>query len=221
MPCFRGIGISIAVIQEDGSPVDLPEFPHPDGSSVRRSSSSPTRNNFSIPSPKRPGTPKEGQSTDHDGPKPTISVYVPSAPGPPSCSPLPHQCMLNKALDSKFFFNYAIKDFQTTYKYLFFKVVMNGRVVVSWGIDLGTVEEGAAFRALYEPSHRFRSLDDGEEFDMPGIEARYFKFMPSLKTNSVADDGGLIEVQVFRAKARAPRAPRLEQCRNQVKYGVG
>ena len=37
---------------------------------------------------------------------------------------------------------------------------------------------------------------------------------------SIADDGGLVEIQVFRAKDRRPRALKLEQFRNQEMYGI-
>lgn len=44
--------------------------------------------------------------------------------------------------------------------------------------------------------------------------------MPGQERKSVAEDGGLVEIQVFRAKDRRPRAPRLEQFRGQEMYGI-
>lgn len=44
--------------------------------------------------------------------------------------------------------------------------------------------------------------------------------MPGQEQKSVAEDGGLVEIQVFRAKDRRPRAPKLESFRNQEMYGI-
>lgn len=45
-------------------------------------------------------------------------------------------------------------------------------------------------------------------------------FLPGEEYKSVAEDGGLIEIQVFRAKERRPRAPRLEEFRFQENHGI-
>ncbi len=113
--------------------------------------------------------------------------------------------------DAKFFFNYTINKVPADQKYLFFKVYMNGRHIVSWGVDLRKVSSGSTFRALYEPS---------DHFQQRGIEARHFRFVSGPQNQSVADDGGLIEFQVFRAKGRNGRAARLDECRLQEKYGI-
>jgi hypothetical protein len=119
-----------------------------------------------------------------------------------------------------FYFEYAIpKPPSSGQKFLFFKVFMNGRHIVSWGIDLLKSSAGTTHRALYEPSERYRDIS-GVCHPLPGIEARSFRFVADTQATSVAEDGGLIEFQVFRAQARKRRAARLEQHRHQVKYGI-
>ncbi len=53
-----------------------------------------------------------------------------------------------------------------------------------------------------------------------GIESRPFLFTPEAGGRSAADDGGLIEVRIFRAKGRKRRAPSLEAFRPQEQYGI-
>lgn len=53
-----------------------------------------------------------------------------------------------------------------------------------------------------------------------GIESRHFYFLPTTHTASVAEDGGLIEIQVFRSKGRKRRTPNLTQYRSQETYGI-
>jgi len=97
---------------------------------------------------------------------------------------------------------------------------MNGRCVVSWGIDLRKSFSGTTYRAFYQPSHHYNIITENDVVvDAVGIEGRYFKFIPGEQV-SVADDGGLIEVQVFRAEARKRRAPVIDRFRNQNKYGI-
>jgi hypothetical protein len=79
---------------------------------------------------------------------------------------------------------------------------------------------GRVIRALYEPSERWHYKENDVAFKRDGIETRYFHFMPGPEKSSIAEDGGLIEVQVFRAKGRRRRAARLEQFRSQEQYGI-
>jgi len=129
-----------------------------------------------------------------------------------------HDAELN--LGSSFFFEYAITNAPSGYRYLFFKVFMNGRHIVSWGIDLRTVASGTMYRALYEPSEHCQHREKGVLVSSPGTEGRSFRFVSGSGPRSVADDGGLIEFQAFRAKARSGRAARLDQHRSQDKYGI-
>lgn len=128
--------------------------------------------------------------------------------------------IITRNAGASFFFEYAITNAPLGYNYLFFKVFMNGRHIVSWGIDLRKAVSGTMYRALYEPSGHYQQRENGVLVSSPGIEARSFKFVSELGPRSVADDGGLIEFQVFRAKGRNGRSARLDQHRNQDKYGI-
>ena len=79
MPCFRGVDVSITTVTEARTPYKLPEFPHPDGSSVRFCTPSPRKRGHTFLSPRRlPAVTEEGQVQT---PNPKISVYIPSMPG--------------------------------------------------------------------------------------------------------------------------------------------
>lgn len=73
---------------------------------------------------------------------------------------------------------------------------------------------------MYEPSERWDREENGVMFKPEGIEARYFHFVGGQPEKSVAEDGGVIEVRVFRAKGRKRRAATLDQYRQQEKYGI-
>ncbi len=229
MPCFRGIEVSITAVS-DGDTCKLPEFPHPDGSSVNVCSPSPGQpGSDHFLSPKRPpGSPvaADRDSSQLHKTNPKISVYIPSKPGEGCRDPAavsPHRADRHHSFrksDAKFFFSYTINKVPGGQNYLFFKVFMNGGHIVSWGIDLRKVSSGSTFRALYEPSDRFQQNDNGVLLKAAGIEARHFRFVSEPADQSVADDGGLVEFQVFRAKGRNGRAARLDLCRNPEKYGI-
>lgn len=103
---------------------------------------------------------------------------------------------------------------------MFFKLFMNGRHITSWGIN-PRVKDGSVEKSLYEPSDRWDHEQDGRTMKPDGIEARYFHFMHvGNQPTSVAEDGGLIEVLVFRARGRKRRAAKLDQYRHQDEYGI-
>ena len=95
---------------------------------------------------------------------------------------------------------------------MFFRLTVNGRRFASWGIDLRTMTEGSCVRSLWQPGERWE--------DQVGYEGRSFVFLPGQEGRSVADDGGLIEVQAFRARDRKARAPRLDYFRSHDNYGI-
>lgn len=97
---------------------------------------------------------------------------------------------------------------------------MNGRHITSWGINPRVKNKGQVEKALYEPSDRWDHKDNGIVMKHNGIEARYFYFVVGQQETSVAEDGGLIEVQVFRAMGRKRRAAKLDQYRHQEQYGI-
>jgi len=105
---------------------------------------------------------------------------------------------------------------------LYFKLYLNGRNITSWGINPATTASGTVAKALFEPDHRWQCKDDrGRIFKPDGIEARFFQFLPSADgPGSSAEEGGVIEVQVFRAKGKKRRAPRLGECIGQERFGI-
>ncbi|KAL7959183.1 hypothetical protein V8C34DRAFT_313505 [Trichoderma compactum] len=194
MPCLRGIELSL-IIQPDS--VLLPEFPHPDASSVHVASVVEASQKVQEDDVISPGL---------DSPRiqktaPRASVYVPSAPG------------------SQFWVQYSIHRHPEPPCYLFFKLFMNGRNITSCGIKPGTAS-GTITRALFEPSDRWHLKQDGMLLKRSGIESRSFCFCPGPDAIAAADDGGLIEVQVFRAKSRRRSTPQLTVHRDQERYGI-
>jgi hypothetical protein len=97
---------------------------------------------------------------------------------------------------------------------------MNGRHITSWGINPKVKDKGRVEKALYEPSDRWNHEEEGTTMKPEGIEARYFHFIRDEHEKSVAEDGGLIEVMVFRARSRKRRAAKLNQYRHQDRYGI-
>ncbi|ROW02679.1 hypothetical protein VSDG_01643 [Cytospora chrysosperma] len=121
-----------------------------------------------------------------------VSVYIPSVPG------------------AQFWINYVVEKAPTPPCHLFFKLHMNGRHITSWGSNPRVKNKGQVEKALYEPSDRWDHKDNGIVMKHNGIEARYFYFVVGQQETSVAEDGGLIEVQVFRAMGRKRRAAKLD-----------
>lgn len=70
MPLYRGIEVSVLAQSVAGQ---LPEYPHPDVSSLRHD----TPGNKSG----LPPTPLENDEARDKKPDPVVSVYIPSAPG--------------------------------------------------------------------------------------------------------------------------------------------
>lgn len=141
--------------------------------------------------------------------------------------PASNCCVLGVSLlttrfpETNFYFRYGISQAPVGHKYLFFRITINGRQVVSWGVDLSETTAGAAHQALFEPSTYYQHNDNGVVMTEYGIESRCFRFVSyGSREASIADDGGLIEVQVFRAKARNRRSPQPDQYRGGDKYGI-
>lgn len=97
---------------------------------------------------------------------------------------------------------------------------MNGHQVASWGTNPSRQPLGSLSRALYKPDDRWREQYGDVDLPQVGIEARYFSFMPGHENQSVAEDGGTIEVQVYRASKQRRVAPELQEYRCQERYGI-
>jgi hypothetical protein len=76
-------------------------------------------------------------------------------------------------------------------------------------------------RSLFEPDGAWRVSENSRTIlRQSGVESRPFLFTPEIGGRSAADDGGLIEIRIFRAKGRRRRAPSLETFRPQQQYGI-
>ncbi|KAG8676026.1 hypothetical protein FPOAC2_02108 [Fusarium poae] len=134
--------------------------------------------------------------------RPRISVYIPSEPG------------------THFGIHYALNKVVKPPPYFYFKIFINGRSVANCGADSLTQASGSIVRSLCVPSDRWKYKEDGVLYIREGIEARCFGFLPTGH-KSIAEEGGFIEVQIFRAKGRIRRLPVLEKHRGQETYGIG
>jgi hypothetical protein len=194
MPCLRGIELSLIIQPES---VLLPEFPHPDASSVRVVS-------LSEATPKIEGndaSPPGSDSAQIQKLAPRASVYIPSTPG------------------ALFWIQYHVHRRPEPPCYFFFKLYINGRHITNCGIKPDTVS-GTISRALYEPSDRWHLKQNGTLLKRSGIESRFLCFSPGPGAIAAADDGGLIDIQVFRAKSRRRSTPQLAPHRDQQQYGI-
>lgn len=112
-----------------------------------------------------------------------------------------------------FSINYSVNTTPATpCKYIFFRLYMNARPIAAWGIDPTVRPKGKVVKSLWSPCRLYT--------DRIGFEGRNFVFLPGQEFKSVAEDGGLIEIQVFRAKERRVRAPKLEEFKFQENYGI-
>jgi hypothetical protein len=96
---------------------------------------------------------------------------------------------------------------------------MNGRHVTSWGTHSILKPSGQVMRALYDPTSRWNYKCDETIYKNCGTEMRPFYFS-NINGRSVADDGGLIEVRVFRAKGRRKSLPTPAEFKPQDQYGL-
>jgi hypothetical protein len=122
-------------------------------------------------------------------------------------------------LDTRFSIKYSIEPPHPEGQLFYFKLFMNGRNITSWGIDPKTQCRGVVSRALFD-AHGWDYEDgDGQLVRNEGTEVRPFLFS-SKQAATAADDGGYIEIRVFRAKGKVRVAPKLEPYRLQEDYGL-
>ncbi|OLN97282.1 hypothetical protein CCHL11_01213 [Colletotrichum chlorophyti] len=183
-------GLDITIVRGPGEE-SMRELPHPDSSSIHLRGPHPTSPLSTISSL---GTPEKC--------KPTTTVYIPSSPG------------------AQFHVRYSINRPPPDTKYLYFTMTMNGRHVVSWGIQSHTIQDQYVSHAYYEPDSKWHYRDGGVTYRREGVERRFFRFTPWLEEAPAAMDGGLIDLKVFRSKGRRRRAPDLASFRSQDKYGI-
>ncbi|KAL8371748.1 hypothetical protein RB595_001513 [Gaeumannomyces hyphopodioides] len=215
MPSFRGVNVFITAIGEAGSR-PLEEYPHPESSSAtpdRVAAATEREQDGETSQAKKQETAEAARPRHSTAPKQDsrISVYIASQP------------YARFSVDYKItLWPPAPTGASSDVRYLFFKVFINGRREVAWGIDLEKNRRGSTGQALYSPGKLYEYTDEeGRTMIQPGIEARRFVFLPQdNKTTSVASEGGLIEIQVFRAYGRTRRAPNPLPYRSHENYGV-
>lgn len=129
--------------------------------------------------------------------------------------------LANGIVGARFWIRYSIDEAAIAISpWYYFKLFMNGRHVTSWGANSATRPSGQVMRGLFDPSERWNYKENGTVYKKNGTEARPFFFSKEGEERSAADDGGLIEVLVFRARGRRRRIPRPEPFRSQDKYGI-
>lgn len=119
---------------------------------------------------------------------------------------------LISCIGSQFIIAYDISKVPEGCRYMNFKILINGRHVVTCGRDLEERRRGVISRTLWAPSDQWSA--------QAGIEGRQFVFLLDETAKSAAEDGGLIEVQVHRAEARTSCAPALREFRQARHYGL-
>ncbi|KAF8863716.1 hypothetical protein BDZ45DRAFT_86601 [Acephala macrosclerotiorum] len=179
-----------------------PEFPHPESSQ------------FSNRSPKRkisasdwdpPAVVKFSKADALLGRNTTCSVYIPSIAG------------------AQFWLRYNFQESAVEHsRWYYFKLFMNGRHIASWGVDTSKEPNGKVMAGLFDPSPRWNYEYDGEIWKNNGLERRpfYFANARGCEDDSVANDGGLIEILCFRAIGRRRKLPEPDTWRDQEAYGI-
>ncbi|APA10113.1 hypothetical protein sscle_06g048830 [Sclerotinia sclerotiorum 1980 UF-70] len=200
MPAHKGIKLHII------SQWELkmhPEFPHPESTQFTFRSPKLDREAFEGHG-HSPATKANDSKADRllGRQSSIISVYIPSASG------------------SRFFVRYNVCDAADQSQWFYFKLYMNGRHITSWGTNSKTRPTGQVMKALFEPGAEWDYKEGKTTYKNPGTEFRPFFFRQEDGCRGAADDGGLIEIKVFRARGRKRRNPKLEQYKDQSKYGV-
>ncbi|KAK3359343.1 hypothetical protein B0T25DRAFT_600391 [Lasiosphaeria hispida] len=210
MPSLRGLAISI-MVKNDG-PEDgqepLPEYPHPDGSSVQLTDSSDIRG---LPQPVRPKIPTsstpgaENDSARNPGNNSSRSAR--GNPAPDTGGNLSRSTGDSSVLGAR----------GSSAQHTGDNPALDTR---------GSSTQGRKTKAqtsVYIPAPPAGSV--GTSFWIPhgqygnecGMEAKTFAFLPQ---ESMPHDGGLIEVHAFRASSRKPRFARLDEYKPQQSTGV-
>jgi hypothetical protein len=215
MPVLRGVDVKLVTFPTKQI---IREYLHPDGTSFRLFSkekgtcdatdSSSTANSLVVTSD--PAT--TGRKVD-----PKSSVYIATQPGKLLTTILrgerdAEEETLMCFVGSQFVIAYDINRVPQGCRYMNFKVFINGRHIVTCGRDLEESHNGLISRTLWTPSDHLGART--------GIEGRQFMFLRDGEAKSAAEDGGLIEVRVYRAEARTLLAPALKEFQQARQYGI-
>lgn len=97
---------------------------------------------------------------------------------------------------------------------------MNGSQVASWGTNSKTAGSEQVMRGLFNPSSKWNYRHEGTTFKCMGTETRPFFFAKEDEARSAATDGGMIQIQVFRAAGRKRKMPEPADYKPQERYGI-
>lgn len=123
---------------------------------------------------------------------------------------------LTASQGTRFVVQYAIDPPHTDGTNVFLKLFMNGRHVTSWGIDPRTMPVGRARLGLFEADKKLKS----KALIPNPAETKPFYFNDQKRDLSAAENGGVIEVRVFRACGKRRRGAILDAFRGQDNYGI-
>jgi hypothetical protein len=216
MPTHKGIKLNVVSQWE----LQIhPEFAHPDSSQ------------FTVRSPNLKSSPTLDQSPELEvsdsksdrilGRPSTVAVYIPSASGVLHNSSILQEDSATLVAGARFWLRYSITEAAAAISpWYYFKLFMNGRHITSWGVNSATKPSGQVMRGLFDPSERWNYKDNGTVYKNNGTEVRPFFFVKEDGKRSAADEGGFIEVFVFRARGRRRRMPKPEEFRRQDPWGI-
>lgn len=126
------------------------------------------------------------------------------------------QMDLTTSQGTRFVVLYAIDPPHTDGTNVFLKLFMNGRHVTSWGIDPRTMPVGRAMLGLFEANKKLKS----KASILNPAETKPFYFNDQKRDVSAAENGGVIEVRVFRACGKRRRGAILDPFRDQGIFGI-
>jgi hypothetical protein len=219
MPAHKGIKLSI--ISQWELKVH-PEFPHPETTQFTYRAHDGEQGTLFEGSNSSPAAKARDSKADRllGRQSSIISVYIPSVSGK-FLAITQTENTTNMAAGARFFVRYNVIDAVAESKWYYFKLFMNGRHITSWGTNSRTRPSGQVMRAFFEPDEKYDYTEGKKIFRSPGTEQRSFFFTEEKEGTGAAEDGGLIEVQVFRARGRKKRAQHVEEFKDQSQWGIG
>jgi hypothetical protein len=230
MPSLCGITLSVVTLASSIKPGTktvpnfgiFPEFPHPD--CVNTIPQGPSgKENFDDFLAEPPAKTRLDQLFAKRN---TTSVYIPSAPC--KFSPESTRKLCSSQKGTRFWIRYRILSRAAKSKYYFFKLLMNGREITSWGCNAEKQNDGEITQALFDPvateENCYRDDATGIIYKKMGLERRalLFKDVDDKIEGQVsaAADGGLFEVRVYRSSNRARRVQDPAIYKSQEAYGI-
>lgn len=215
MPTHKGIKLNIVSQWE----LQIhPEFAHPDSSqyTVRTADVSDRAMLHHSPDSEIPDSKSDRILGRHS----TVAVYIPSVSGKRQV-PILQKDVADVVTGARFWLRYSIVEAAAAISpWYYFKLFMNGRHITSWGANSLTQPNGQVMRGLFDPSERWNYKDNGTVYKHNGTEVRPFFFAKEDWERSAAEEGGLIEVMVFRAQDCKRRLPKPESFRTQDQWGI-